>query len=655
MGNKNTILFDILPMVNSARASAGLGKLTTEMKELDAFATEVGNKLQGFFSNLGITTGNISSFSQLQQIFQNLGVSIQQSGDSLNFMAQGANGLTSSIRLIIEEENKLKEVSQQTSGQRLSSSAQLEQHYQNVLASYKEVYALEEKGKTNTELYTLKSQKLEAYIGQLSNYLTIMQESFGVDQYGILLTDQAASADDRALAVIQRKYEAELQEIDAKHRLTMADNEEMSTLKLLEAGRKQEEAGVRAYISALQQLLTQEEQYQRLQLSGATEGEISAQERLVGYTREYVNALLQKVQGTEAYKNVETELILILEQHRAKLAQMESKQAYADQEASAREYLSTMNQVLSAEVQLSNMKQGGSTPQAIAAQQQYINLLRQKAAALKSNITDEKLLAEIEEKLAIAQAKANAQTQQGTVAIKKQQSLLGSLVASMKMVIKTALLYSIAYGSIYKVVEAVRSAIDTVKELDEAIVDLRIVTGGTQEEAERLLSTYNKMAQQLGATTTEVAEAAVEWQRQGYNLADTNKLIENSMILSKVGMLDSAEAQQYLTSAMKGYNVAVEDSLNIVDQLAAIDLNAAVSAGGLAEAMSRTANSANLAGVEMQQLLGYLAVVGEVTQKSMSSVGESFKTIFARFGQIKAGKFIDEETGEDLKFWVVAA
>ena len=39
--------------------------------------------------------------------------------------------------------------------------------------------------------------------------------------------------------------------------------------------------------------------------------------------------------------------------------------------------------------------------------------------------------------------------------------------------------------------------------------------------------------------------------------------------------------------------------------------------------MSRTANSANLAGVEMHQLLGYLAVVGEVTQKSMSSVGES--------------------------------
>ena len=48
-----------------------------------------------------------------------------------------------------------------------------------------------------------------------------------------------------------------------------------------------------------------------------------------------------------------------------------------------------------------------------------------------------------------------------------------------------------------------------------------------------------------------------------------------------------------------------------------------MSAGGLAEAMSRTAASAKMAGVDMDKLLGYLAVTGEVTQKSMSQIGES--------------------------------
>lgn len=43
--------------------------------------------------------------------------------------------------------------------------------------------------------------------------------------------------------------------------------------------------------------------------------------------------------------------------------------------------------------------------------------------------------------------------------------------------------------------------------------------------------------------------------------------------------------------------------------------------------------------------LGYLATTGEVTQKSMSSIGESFKTIFTRMNDIKANKLelIDED------------
>jgi TP901 family phage tail tape measure protein len=73
----------------------------------------------------------------------------------------------------------------------------------------------------------------------------------------------------------------------------------------------------------------------------------------------------------------------------------------------------------------------------------------------------------------------------------------------------------------------------------------------------------------------------------------------------------------------------------------------ATNAGELAEAMSRTANMANLAGVSMDKLLGYLATVGEVTQKQMSEVGTSFQAIFSRMGNVSSGKDIDAE-GESL-------
>lgn len=209
----------------------------------------------------------------------------------------------------------------------------------------------------------------------------------------------------------------------------------------------------------------------------------------------------------------------------------------------------------------------------------------------------------------------------------------------------TYLVSSVAITAVYS---GIRNVISTVKELDEALTDLRIVTGGTKNDAEKLLGTYNQMARELGSTTSSVAKAAVEWQRQGYSLADTNQLIKDSMVLSVVGMIDSTEAAQYLTSAMKGYQVEAANAIDIVDRLTAVDLVAAVSAGGLAEAMARTANSARLAGVDMSNLVGYIAAVGEVTQRDMSTVGEAFKTMFARYGNVKLGVMTDEESGESL-------
>lgn len=188
-------------------------------------------------------------------------------------------------------------------------------------------------------------------------------------------------------------------------------------------------------------------------------------------------------------------------------------------------------------------------------------------------------------------------------------------------------------------------AIDTMRELDSAVTDLSMATGQDREKTYELLQDYNKLAEQLGSTTGQVAQAADQWLRQGHSISDTSTLIEDAMILSKVSQLDSAAATEYLTASMKGYKVAAQDVIDIVDKLSAVDLESATDAGGLAEAMSRTAVTADMAGVSMDRLLGYLATVGEVTQKSMSSVGESFKTIFTRMSDIKANKLelIDED------------
>lgn len=197
-------------------------------------------------------------------------------------------------------------------------------------------------------------------------------------------------------------------------------------------------------------------------------------------------------------------------------------------------------------------------------------------------------------------------------------------------------------------VQQVRKMVNEVKTLDNAMMDLTMATGYNKSQIEDLMDTYFKLGDKLSATASDVAASADTWLRQGKSIAETNKLIEDSMVLSKIGWLSSEDSTKYLTSVMKGYKVATEDVIGVVDKLSAVDMASATDVGGLAEGMSEVAASADLAGVSMDKLLGYLATIGEVTQSGMSEVGTTLNAVFARMGNIKLSRLKDYETGEDL-------
>lgn len=66
---------------------------------------------------------------------------------------------------------------------------------------------------------------------------------------------------------------------------------------------------------------------------------------------------------------------------------------------------------------------------------------------------------------------------------------------------------------------------------------------------------------------------------------------------------------------------------------------AATSAGELAEAMAEGNNAARLAGAGMDWYAAILATTIDATQMGATRVGNAFKTMFARYSNIKAGKF----------------
>lgn len=199
------------------------------------------------------------------------------------------------------------------------------------------------------------------------------------------------------------------------------------------------------------------------------------------------------------------------------------------------------------------------------------------------------------------------------------------------------------FGLAAKVLNTTRKEIQQVYQnilkLDEAMTNLRIVTGSNTEQAKSMMNTYNDLAMQLGTTTQAVAQSAAEWLRQGYSVSEANELIKSSTYLSRLGFMDMNQSVTALTSVMKGFRIEAADSMDIVDKLTQLDAKYATTAGDIATALSRTSAVAREAGLDLDQTAAALTTMIDVSQQDASSVGNAFRTILARYGNVKATAF----------------
>lgn len=64
---------------------------------------------------------------------------------------------------------------------------------------------------------------------------------------------------------------------------------------------------------------------------------------------------------------------------------------------------------------------------------------------------------------------------------------------------------------IHALVQGLNQVYDNVVKLDEAVVNLQVATGYSREQTQALIGDYSNYAKELGATTTQVAEAGNDW------------------------------------------------------------------------------------------------------------------------------------------------
>ena len=212
-----------------------------------------------------------------------------------------------------------------------------------------------------------------------------------------------------------------------------------------------------------------------------------------------------------------------------------------------------------------------------------------------------------------------------------------SFIDSIQRTLGNTIKWNIASSAVNSFTYSIQSAFGYVKALDQSLTDIRIVTGQSREEMARFGAEANKTAQSLRRNTKDYTKSYLTYVQQGLSQDESASRTEATLKATNVTGAQASQVANDLTAVWNGFKIKSADTTLAVDKLAQVADSSASNMSELAAGMSKVASVANNMGVSIDQVNAMLATTIATTRQAPETVGNAYKTIFARINDIKAG------------------
>jgi TP901 family phage tail tape measure protein len=172
-------------------------------------------------------------------------------------------------------------------------------------------------------------------------------------------------------------------------------------------------------------------------------------------------------------------------------------------------------------------------------------------------------------------------------------------------------------------------AIATI-EVEKNLTDINRVFGLTTSQLQKFSIELFNVSKTTATSFNEASKAALEFSRQGLKAEDTLQRTKDALTLTRLAGISTANAVDALTSTVNGFAQTGVTTTQILNKLVAVEQDYAVGAGDLAEALSRTGQAAQEAGVSLDQLNALVTAAQQSTARGGAVIGNALKTIFTR-------------------------
>lgn len=166
----------------------------------------------------------------------------------------------------------------------------------------------------------------------------------------------------------------------------------------------------------------------------------------------------------------------------------------------------------------------------------------------------------------------------------------------------------------------IRNVIQQVKDLDKAITGIAVVTNFDTSQLWGQINTYMGMAKQYGVTTQGTYQVSQLYYQMGLATNQVMDLTSETLKMAAISSLDYATATDYMTVALRGFNIEASQASRIVDVYSELAAIAAADTAQIAEAMSKTASIAASAGMSFESTSTFLTMMIETTRQAPENI-----------------------------------
>ena len=193
-----------------------------------------------------------------------------------------------------------------------------------------------------------------------------------------------------------------------------------------------------------------------------------------------------------------------------------------------------------------------------------------------------------------------------------------------------------------EMLSSVQGAISYIKDLDESLTNIQMVTNSSKEDMRELAQYANNAAQALGSTTVDYTNAVKVFVQEGFSESESKQYANLSTKLANVSEQNTATTSDQITAYRNAFQLDYEQTVAAMDKVANVANNTASNVNELMTASQRAASVAQAVGSSQDSFLAAIATIESVTRQSAEEIGNGLKTIYQRFADIKVGKSTDD-------------